>query len=71
LSNPNVVLRSAHDPTNSPYTTLRSTHDLCQIATNALGLTHDPTKNLGYSDTTCCARLETINEEPKQKREMH
>jgi len=38
LSNLNTVLRSTHDPTNSPNATSRSTHDLRQTATNALGI---------------------------------
>ena len=38
LSNTNAVLRSTHDPTNSPNAAPRSAHDLRQTATNALGI---------------------------------
>jgi len=33
--------------------------------------THDPTKNLRCSDTTCCACGATTNEKLKQQREIH
>jgi len=33
-------------------------------------LTHDPTANLGCSDTTCCARLQQPLEEFTKQRQM-
>jgi len=54
-SNPNVVMRSTHDPIYSPNAAPRSTHVSAKQQPMLLESTHDPTTNLGCSDTTCCA----------------
>ena len=68
-SNLHAVLRSTHDPTNSPNADSRSTHDLRQTSSDVFESTDDPTSNLGCSDTNCCAQDNNLSEESTNQAE--